>query len=228
MPFTRRSAFLFCGAELVLYLWFLWLDLFRAGAGSIPVKYASIVLCFAFTLYVAFQGGDRLTAAAMAFTLGADTFLLLLDRSYETGVVLFCIVQGLYLRRLYLVCGRALWPERLILSVLFCVGLGVLERLTPLNILVLLYFANFLCNVRLSLSQSGVRARQFAAGLILYLCCDVCVGGFNAPELLPEGLAEPLRVGMWLFYLPGQTLLALSAQPEPPAVSRGEAYDENQ
>ena len=51
-------------------------------------------------------------AWAMAFTLAADTFLLLLDRWYGMGIVLFCVVQGLYLARIRRACGRTLWALR--------------------------------------------------------------------------------------------------------------------
>ena len=55
----------------------------------------------------------------------------------------------------------------------------------------------------------------FRLGLALFLCCDVCVGAFNAPGLFPVPVTAFARVGMWLFYLPGQVLIALSALPEP-------------
>ena len=52
-------------------------------------------------------------------------------------------------------------------------------------------------------------------GLTLFIGCDVCVGAFNAaPGLLPDGLCRFAAVGMWLFYLPSQVLISLSALPE--------------
>ena len=58
-----------------------------------------------------------------------------------------------------------------------------------------------------------VPERLFAAGLWLFLLCDVCVGLRNQPSLLP-GLAGAAQAGMWLFYLPGQVLLVLSGFPK--------------
>ena len=70
---------LFLAVQGLLYLWFLSWDLLDVG-DTRWIKYGSIVLCFLFALDQAARGGDRLTAAALAFTLGADAFLLVLDR----------------------------------------------------------------------------------------------------------------------------------------------------
>ena len=74
-----------------------------------------------------------------------------------------------------------------------------------------LYFVNFLVNACQSLTLRS--ERLFAAGLWLFLLCDVCVGLRNQPSLLP-GLAGAAQAGMWLFYLPGQVLLVLSGFPK--------------
>lgn len=97
----------FLGLEAALYAAFMTLDL-TGGSGD-PVKYASIAVCLVFSVLFARRGGSRLMAAAMALTLGADTFLLLLNDWYGAGVALFCGVQGLYLIRILRRCGRSLW-----------------------------------------------------------------------------------------------------------------------
>ena len=54
-----------------------------------------------------------------------------------------------------------------------------------------------------------------ALGLTLFVGCDACVGLFNAlPAHSP--LYPAVSVGMWLFYLPSQVLIALSAKEEFP------------
>ena len=58
------------------------------------------------------------------------------------------------------------------------------------------------------------RFRLFFAGLVLFLCCDLCVAAFQFPEYLPPAVFSFVRVGMWLFYLPGQALIALSGMRE--------------
>ncbi len=208
------KAKLFLTAEAALWACFLYLDLFRDGVGTVPLKYAGVVLCLAFSLYALTRGGDALTAAALAFTVGADAFLLLLDRWYILGVGLFCVVQGLYLGRILRNNGgRALWPLRLGLSLAALALLARLELLDPLNALSLFYFSNFFCNMLQASRLSGRGGRIFFVGLLLFLCCDVCVGMFNQPGLVPAGLYAFAGVGMWLFYLPGQALIALSALP---------------
>nr|DAY57723.1 MAG TPA: YhhN family protein [Caudoviricetes sp.] len=151
--------------------------------------------------------------AAMALTLGADTFLLLLNDHYGAGVALFCGVQALYLVR---ICrrngGRTLWPLRLVLVLGAWAGLWALGLLSPLNLLAAVYFTNFLLN---ACQAVPLHSPLFSVGLWLFLLCDVCVGIRNQPELFPGWLAAFAQVGMWLFYLPGQVLLVLSGRKEP-------------
>ena len=176
----------FLGLEAALYAIFMAMDLITGGSGD-PVKYASIAVCLVFSVLFARRGGSRLMAAAMALTLGADTFLLLLNDWYGAGVALFCGVQALYLVR---ICrqngGRSLWGLRLFLVTAAWAGLWALGLLSPLNLLAAVYFANFLVNACQALSLS---MPLFAWGLCLFLLCDVCVGVHNQPELFPGWLA---------------------------------------
>lgn len=198
----------FLGLETVLYALFLWRDL--SGGSAAAIKYGAIALCLLFSLLYARQGGNRLMPLAMTLTLAADTFLLLLDAHYGIGVLLFCCVQGIYLLRLLRETGgKSLWPLRLGLTLLAWAALWYLGLLSPLNALAGLYFVNFLVNACQALP---LREPLFALGLWLYLLCDVCVGIWNQPELFPVVLGSFARVGMWLFYLPGQVLLVLSGR----------------
>lgn len=171
----------FVGLETALYLLFLALDAFSTGGDG--VKYLTIVVCLLAAVWSARHGGSRLMAWAMAFTLAADTFLLLLDRWYGAGIVLFCVVQGLYLARIRRACGRTLWALRAGLVPAAWVLLNALGMGTALNLLAALYFVNFLVNACQSLTLRS--ERLFAAGLWLFLLCDVCVGLRNQPSLLP-------------------------------------------
>lgn len=195
----------FLGLEAALYAAFMTLDL-TGGSGD-PVKYASIAVCLVFSVLFARRGGSRLMAAAMALTLGADTFLLLLNDWYGAGVALFCGVQGLYLVRILRRCGRSLWGLRLFLVGAAWAGLWALGLLSPLNLLAAVYFANFLVNACQALSLS---MPLFAWGLCLFLLCDVCVGVHNQPELFPEWLAA---FAMALTILTGSIALPLVARP---------------
>lgn len=210
----RWEVGLFLAAECLLYLWFLYVDLWGEG-NSNPIKYASILLCLAFSLWgrLAWHG-DRIVGLALGLTAWADWYLLVLNRHYALGVGIFCGVQLCYLLRLRRESGgRTWWGARLALVPAGLAVLAVLGQFSPLNALVCIYFLNFLCNAGLSLTLTGRRMRLFALGLVLFLCCDLWVGVFNAPGLLPDIFYAVARVGMWLFYLPAQVLIALTALP---------------
>ncbi|MGM9575718.1 MAG: lysoplasmalogenase family protein [Oscillospiraceae bacterium] len=200
---------IFIAVQAALYASFLWLDMSGAD-GSKWIKYASIVLCLGFSVFLSARGGEKLVTAAMCFTLAADTFLLLLDTSYAAGVALFCVVQALYFVRIYRANGRrSALSARFVLLLAAVAALWILDMLSPLNLLAALYFTTFLCNAAQSLS---IKNALFSAGLILFLCCDICVGVHNAPELFPAGLSSFADIGMWLFYLPSQVLITLSGR----------------
>lgn len=155
----------FVGLETALYLLFLALDAFSAGGDG--VKYLTIVVCLLAAVWSARHGGSRLMAWAMAFTLAADTFLLLLDRWYGAGIVLFCVVQGLYLARIRRACGRTLWALRTGLVPAAWVLLNALGMGTALNLLAALYFVNFLVNACQSLTLRSERLFADVRGLFL-------------------------------------------------------------
>ena len=83
---------------------------------------------------------------------------------------------------------------------------------SAVNLAAALYFSQLAANALLAWTLKGERWRAFALGLTLFVGCDVCVGLFN---VLPPGSAPyfAVSVGMWLFYLPSQVLIALSAFP---------------
>lgn len=207
-PPARRLPALFLAAEGVLYAVFLTLDLLGRASATISWKYAGILLCLLFSLWAALRGGDRLVPAALALTAVADYFLLVRGDHLIAGVALFLCVQGLYALRLRRFgCPPAL-PLRLGLAGAFLAAAALLRLFTPLNALAALYFSQLLSNAVLALR----RERRFGAGLALFVGCDLCVGLFN---LAPAGAVYSLAaVGMWLFYLPSQVLIALSALPK--------------
>ena len=108
----RIKAGCFLGVEAALYLGFLALDLLRPGSGwALPLKNGAGGPRSAGT-----EDG-RLVCAALAFTLAADWFLLILDSFYLAGVACFCVVQAIYLLRLHRWGAGLLWPLRVGLTV---------------------------------------------------------------------------------------------------------------
>ena len=203
----------FLAGSGVIYLVFLALDLTGRGGTSVPVKYGGVLLCVLFALVCASRGGDRLVPPALALTAGADWFLLVRNDNYPVGVALFLCVQTVYYLRLRLNGTPAAYPLRAGLALAAGLGLYGLGLASPLNLLAGLYFSQLLSNTVLAWTQKGGRWRIFATGLTLFVGCDVCVGLFNAlPAASP--LYPAVSLGMWLFYLPSQVLIALSALPE--------------
>ena len=213
----KKSVYLFLLIQGLLYAAFLTLDLVQPGSGwDVPLKYGGILLCFLWSLGRAGNLDSRLTQAALAFTLLADLFLLVLNRWYGAGVASFCVVQCLYLARIHRADCRSLTLRLLLrgsLTGTLLIIAGALDGLTPLTALTLFYFSQLLANAisALSLGRTG---RGFALGLFLFVGCDLCVGVHNLSSVLPGAQIAPLlpfaQVGMWLFYLPSQVLISLS------------------
>ena len=203
----------FLAAECILYLAFLIMDLTGRSAATTGVKYAGVLLCLAFSLWSAVKGGDRLVPPALLLTALADSLLLVADSYYALGVLIFLGAQVVYLIRLWKGTGRSLWPLRIILPLAAFAVLFLLDLGTPLNILALLYFSQLAVNTLAAWMGKGKTWKCFALGLSLFVCCDICVGIWNTQALFPDALCQFARVGMWLFYLPSQVLIALSSLP---------------
>lgn len=218
--FRRRLFPLLAG---VLWVTFLFLDLTQMG-DSTAVKFAAICLCCGAARTGVGTADGRLVAATLTLTVGADVFLLLLDRGLSDrllGVGLFLAVQLLYALRLYRL--REDWVCRWGLGLrLAALGAALLLALLPipgevlpagvslpLTALTLLYFANLCVNTLEAFAgRFPAPSGLFAPGLALFVGCDVCVGAWNL------GLGGFARVGMWLFYLPSQVLIVLSQDTE--------------
>lgn len=199
----------FLSVEGAVYACFLVLDLTGRGDQTASIKYAGILLCLAFSLL----GGDRLVPLALALTAGADWFLLVRSDHYALGVALFLGVQTVYYVRLRRAGADGAWPLRSALALGAGLGIYALHMASPVNLLAALYFSQLVSNTLLAWRLKGRRWRTFALGLTLFAGCDVCVGLFNAlPPDSPPYFA--VSIGMWLFYLPSQVLIALSALPE--------------
>ncbi len=208
---SRQTA-AFLAVEGVLYVTFLTIDLMGQGSSN-AVKYAGILLCIGMAALSLRRGGDPLVLIALTLTAAADWFLLVRGDHYAPGVSIFLVVQMVYLCRLHRDGAGFAVPWRLVLPVLAALGLAVLRMASPVNLLAGVYYTQLLVNTGLAWRQQGRRYRRFAIGLTLFVCCDTCVGLFNAG--LPDGLLyRAVSLGMWFFYLPSQVLITLSGCPE--------------
>ncbi len=218
-PVTFYREKVFPALAACLWLGFLFLDLSGLG-DSTWLKFTAISLC-ALTAWTGTWTADgKIVAAALAFTLAADVFLLLLNRDgtdQAVGVALFIVVQALYAHRLRLLRGGFI-SKFALFRVLGLVAAAVVAGKRDLpSALAVFYFCSLLVNLQGSFAyahSAGIDreplGRRFGWGLFLLACCDVCVGLWNLGGLPPQWLTEFARVGMWLFYVPSQVLIVLS------------------
>ena len=189
----------FISLQIFIYLSFILMDIFNID--STYIKYLGIILCFVYALL----NKKKHFVASMFFTLIADFFLLVLNDHYELGVMSFVVVQLIYFyylgnydvgyfKMFLLIRGFAAIALSVILMILDCLSL--------LNVLVMIYFSNLLFN---TLQSYLIKNKILTIGLVLFVCCDICVGLHNIN--VAYSLATFL---MWAFYLPSQVLIVLS------------------
>ena len=221
-PLLCLLAILFVLAEIAMGIYV------QTGTEQINiVAYCSVALAFVFVLYCFDKSYLWLfTAAALMMTLCADVFLVLLTPRREVlAMVFFNLAQVFYALRLF--CKQKTARHQtvhLLLRVVLCAAalvatkLVLKENTNLLALISIVYYANLICNVVWAFI---VKDTMFAVGLIFFALCDAFVGlgvlcnmlNVSQTSLLYK-LAFPAKVDpVWLFYVPSQTLIALSTLP---------------
>ena len=209
---------LFLAAEVTLSVL-----LHSTGSFERGLSYSVVALAFFFCLGLYRRGAVwPLTVGALAFTLGADYFLVLRGDRYLTAMLLFSVVQLLYAARLLLLEPRRRCAAHLglrggvILAALLATRLVAGEGTDALALVALFYFANLLVNTLFAFLDARGRG-LLPYGLLLFVFCDIFVGFGMLDAYLPlkEGpllsfLTSPPINMAWVFYAPSQTLLSLS------------------
>ena len=158
---------------------------------------------------------------ALGFTLVADYFLVL-RHNYVAGVFVFCFVQVAYILR---VSDIENGIKKNALKIASVIAVGTLFYLFFPNSLIILaavYAALFAINLKahISLLKEGhspnipqVNRRIMLAGIVLFALCDIHVLIFNLNNYIPIPRAITLwgQAGIWVFYVPSQFLLSVSA-----------------
>ena len=197
---------------IVLYIAFLSLDIFAIPRSieSRHFKYASIVLCFLLTTLLASNSADerdsRYVVLALIFTVLADTFLLFTNYKI-TGVFFFCLMQLTYLKR---------YNVRFFKVGIFFSAVAIivyfLLSFEPLYIIAGLYAfligSCFFATFRTKLPNFNLYCVRI--GMTLFILCDINVALYNQLST-NSNYYRFVTVAMWLFYLPAQFLLAISA-----------------
>ena len=166
----------------------------------------------------------RLTALALFLTLCADTCLVLCDPPQRLlGMIFFLGVQACYFRRTHILLSggarRASLYSHAALAVLGVVlPLLVLGKgADALSIVSIVYVLNLLDNIIFAFLVKSKTSILLPLGLVLFILCDLFVGFGMLETYLPLApdsffyhLAHPSFNVAWAFYVPAQTLLALS------------------
>ena len=216
--------------NIAIYVFILILDFMKASGGVSEeqgfacdlLKYSAIISCLLICIFALSHERKNVALIQLivfCFTLGADFFLLFTDL-FATGVLVFL---GAHACALYRYKPKWLLPVGISSAAIFITVFLVSQVILRGNIDLALVFA--VCPAYavliINVAISTFRAKQphqnellSRIGMLLFIACDINVLLFNA---LPEGngFYTASIVLMWLFYLPAQTLLALSATTLP-------------
>ncbi len=144
-----------------------------------------------------------------------------MDTHYDVGMVTFIMAQITYLYRLYKDRIKKIWLTVAVRIALTAVIMGIVGGLATINLLIV-----EVCIYIVMLAGNCVdafllcrRSRQnllFALGLLLFLCCDICVGLDNAGSVIglnfPSAFINVIQYLIWVFYMPSQVLIACSVR----------------
>lgn len=190
-----------------------------------PVEFCIVPICLAIAALRLNEtkADGALLCGALAFTIAADYFMVLLESYYELSLAFFSAAQLFYWARILLLrrskkyaivsaCVRAAF------CIILCsVGTVLMRGAWLLGALAAFYFANLAINAveAFMLCRKDKSFLTFAAGLLLFIGCDICVG-FNAAYMAGIHITSKgyyaLSLLIWIFYMPSQVLLSLSAK----------------
>lgn len=186
------------------------------------LHYTGIVLSFLFAIgfFLALQGKERkkgIVVLGMFFTCIADYFLILLNDYFVVGVLFFFLTQICYFLYLSRECSSRERTVLVIRRVAIVAAAGLLimlgiRQFSGLVLAVSFYIITFAGNVVIGWKRYP--KQLFSIGLVLFFCCDICVGLSNSGLAKVEGVVVPyasvFRWLIYLFYMPSQVCIALS------------------
>ena len=198
------------------------------GRISIYMRYGVVILaCLFCFLFVDKTAAYLLTQLALICTVCADWFLVLPPSPNQLpGMLFFSVTQTAYFLRIYLADPS---PKRRRLHLILRGSLTVLVLTATIVVLgkgtdavalvSMFYYANLVMNIAFAFAE-GKKHLLLALGLALFLCCDTVVGlAFMndyiaiSKESLLYRITHPSFDLVWAFYVPSQTLIALSLLP---------------
>lgn len=212
--FNKVMAILFLFVELLLFV----ISQFGLVEYVDEVHYSCIVLCFLYALYqfcTQKQKNSRtgILVLGLGFTCIADYFLIIQNQYYEAGVTAFLLTQICYF--IFLAADyEGFRLKKLVMlrvgfaSIVSVVSMCMIKQFSLLFVAVPFYAVFFIGNIMLTSVQYAAHP-LFSLGLILFFCCDICVGLSNG-EL--AGLTVPFACTfqrlIWVFYIPSQACIS--------------------
>ena len=196
---------------------------------AVPVLcFSSVVLaCLFCTVFAERSAAYALTQLALVCTVCADYFLLITPvRLQLPAMLFFSVTQISYFLRLYLYDEnktRRTWHIGIRAAASLAaviVTLAVLgSSADGVAVVSMFYYANLIVNIIFAFIQFE-KPGLFAVGLLLFAMCDALIGfafldGYLSipPEAFIYKIIHPGFDLAWAFYLPSQTLLAVSLLP---------------
>lgn len=189
-----------------------------------PVEFCIVPLCAVYALTRLKECGrdGTLVLAALFCTICADVFMILLEDFYPLSLAFFSAAQLFYCARIHIFRGSIKYTAVLLAvravcsAAILAAGAALFPDDAALVCLAGFYFLNLLFNAgeALALTPRGKRYILFAAGLVLFAGCDVCVGlnaGYTVGLYIGSAGLYAVNLLIWIFYMPSQILLAMSA-----------------
>jgi hypothetical protein len=226
--YINRKINIILALILFCYLYFLAADISNNCTGSnysIAAKYLGLLLCFIITIIIGRNGHDlvdtRMLQSGLFLTACAD-YCLLISNKYILGVLIFCIVQIIYVFRYTrdLKSKAKIFSAILIIYVVLSITIFTTIKTGSFDLRLTLICLFYGCLITMSLI-TGIRTLKtnyfplyssimISIGMILFFMCDVNVALFNILQSSGSYFAYISGFLMWMFYLPAQVLLALS------------------
>ena len=224
--FSDIRIFILMCLNVALFVPIIVLDIIQAADSVTPAqgyacdcfKYAAIISCLLICIFAYSRTRNRaarIQSIVFCFTLAAD-FFLLFTPLFTTGVLIFlgahlCALIR-YRPRLALPAGAGA-AGLFTFLMLYLVNKTHAEMGDALFVAATLAYAVLIISVTVSTffaEQPRINALFSRLGMLLFIACDINVMIFNTfpRDGAPHTAAIVL---MWAFYLPAQTLLALSA-----------------
>ena len=204
--------------------------LLQTVQNSIPInlRYTAVIIACLFCFLFAEKSLPFLfTQIALLCTVGADFFLVYLEEIQQLpAMIFFSVTQIAYFLRLYFEDENKMRRKihlilRAVISFLILlITFIVLQKNTDAVALVsMFYYANLILNAVFAFI-SFKKNPIFAIGLLFFILCDTVIGFSLIGTYLPiaEGsfiykIIQPGFDLAWAFYVPSQSLLAISLLP---------------